>query len=101
MMADLTGSSIVSRRSNAVGREVGDGVTAILDLDDGVYYKIDTVGTAVWTLLDRRPLTIDEITHAIVTEHKVKTEDCRRDVLTFVDELTAAGLVEVGDGEHR
>jgi Coenzyme PQQ synthesis protein D (PqqD) len=100
-MASLTGSSIVSRRSNAVAREVGDGVTAILDLDDGVYYKIDAVGTAVWTLLDPRPLTIEQITHAIVAEREVETEACRRDVLAFVDELAAAGLVEVGDGEHR
>lgn len=100
-MANLTGSSIVSRRSNAVAREVDDGITVILDLDDGVYYKIDAVGTAVWTLLDLRPQTIEEITHAIVTEHGVETEDCRRDVLAFADEMAAAGLVEVHDGKPR
>jgi glycosyltransferase involved in cell wall biosynthesis len=100
-MANLTGSPIVSRRSNAVAREVGDGVTAILDLDDGVYYKVDAVGTAVWTLLDTRPQTIEQITRAIVTEHEVETEDCRRDVLAFVDEMAAAGLVDIGDGEPR
>jgi Coenzyme PQQ synthesis protein D (PqqD) len=100
-MANLTGSSIVAPRPNAVAREVGDGVTVILDLDDGVYYKIDAVGTAVWTLLDIRPLTIEEITHAIVAEHEVETEDCRRDVLAFIDEMATAGLVEVGDGEPR
>lgn len=100
-MANLTSSSIVSRRSNAVAREVGDGETVILDLNDGVYYRIDVVGTAVWTMLDMRSLTIEEITRAIVGGHEVETEDCRHDVLAFVNEMAAAGLVEVGDGEPR
>lgn len=94
-------ASIVSRRSNTVAREVGAGVTAILDLDHGVYYQVDAIGTAVWALLEMRPLTIEEMTSEIVAGHEVETEDCRRDVLAFVSEMAAAGLVEVGDGESR
>lgn len=100
-MVSVTGSSIVSRRSNAVARDVGAGVTVILDLDDGVYYRIDAVGAALWTLLEVRPLTIEELTRSIVAEHEVETEGCRRDVLAFIDEMATAGLVEVGDGEVR
>lgn len=100
-MASLTSSSIVSRSLNAASQEVGDGVTVILDLNGEVYYQIDAVGTAVWMLLDMRPLTIEEITRAIVAEHEVGTEDCRRDVLSFINEMAAAGLVEIGDGDPR
>jgi hypothetical protein len=100
-MTSLTSSSIVSRRSNAVAREVGDGATVLLDLDDGVYYRIDTVGTAVWASLDTRPLTIEQIAYAIITDHEVETDDCRRDVLAFIGEMVAAGLVEVSDGKPQ
>jgi hypothetical protein len=101
MMANLTNSSIVSRRSNAVAREVGEGETVLLDLNDGVYYRIDSVGAAVWGLLEMRSQTIEQITRAIVAERKVETESCRRDVLVFLNEMASAGLVEVGDGESR
>lgn len=100
-MLRVTASSIVSRCSNAVAREAGDGVTVILDLDDGVYYRINAVGTAVWKLLDSQPLTIEKITREIVTEHDAETEICRRDVMAFVEAMATAGLFEVGEGEPR
>ena len=97
----LTDNSIVSRSSNAIARGVSKDEMVILDLNAGVYYQVNGIGTAAWALLDMRPRTIEEITHAIVEKHNVETEDCRRDILAFVDEMAAAGLVEVSDGDVR
>jgi Coenzyme PQQ synthesis protein D (PqqD) len=75
------------------------GVSVILDLNTGTYYKLDAVGTQVWNLLSERPCTLEELVRAVAGEHDVEAERCQHDVFAFVGELATAGLVEVGDGE--
>jgi len=53
-------------------------------------------GTAslIWKLLDS-PRTVAELTAAVVREYEVEGEQARRDVVSFMNEMKAAGLVEV------
>ncbi|MCU1354217.1 MAG: Coenzyme synthesis protein (PqqD) [Acidimicrobiales bacterium] len=56
------------------------------------YHALDAVGSRVWALLDGTR-TVDAICAELVATFAVDEETCRRDVLTFLDDLAANGLV--------
>ena len=64
----------------------------ILGLQDGVYYGLDAVGARVWSLLTT-PRLVSEIVDTIVGEFVVSPEQCERDVLALLDDLSARRLV--------
>lgn len=80
---------VESQVSSRLGEEV-----AILELDRGLYFGLNTTATRVWELL-ADPVTVSEIHAAIVSEFEVDEEVARRDVLDLLEKLRAAGLVTV------
>ena len=74
-----------------------DGEVVILDLKSGTYYGLDVVGAKVWTLI-QKPVCLGTIREAIMSEYDVDAETCDRDILTFLDQMQAVGLVEVSNG---
>ena len=80
-----------------VSTSLGD-ETVILGMRDGVYYGLDAVGARVWALL-ATPHQVSELVHAILGEFDVTPEQCERDVLALLDDLSERRLVtEVGSG---
>jgi hypothetical protein len=89
---DLRGSVVVAT-SSQVSCELADEVM-ILNLNDGVYYGLDAVGTRIWELLqEQRPVT--EMRDTLLAEFEVTEERCERDLLRLLNELIEARLVEV------
>ena len=79
--------------STSLGQE-----TVILGMEDGVYYGLDAVGARVWALL-ATPHRVSELVRAVVGEFDVTSEQCERDVLALLDELSERRLVrEVSGG---
>ena len=79
--------------STSLGQE-----TVILGMGDGVYYGLDAVGARVWALL-ATPRRVSELVRAVVEEFDVTSEQCERDVLALLDELSERRLVrEVSGG---
>ena len=77
--------------STSLGQE-----TVILGMEDGVYYGLDAVGARVWALL-ATPHRVSELVRAVVGEFDVTSEQCERDVLALLDDLSERRLVsEVG-----
>jgi hypothetical protein len=74
------------------------GEVVILDLKSGMYYGLDVVAATIWALIER-PASLSTIRDAIVSEYDIDAETCDRDVLMFLGEMRAAGLVEVSDAE--
>ena len=71
--------------------------TVILGMGDGVYYGLDAVGARVWELL-ATPHQVAELVRVIVGEFDVTPEQCERDVLALLDDLSERRLVsEVDD----
>ena len=87
-------SSVVATKeqvSSDLGQEA-----VILDLKSGVYYGLNDVGTRIWNLI-QEPRTLNEIRDAIVKEYEVEPECCEHELLTLLQELSNAGLIEVRD----
>lgn len=66
----------------------------ILNLATGAYFGLDAVGASVWNLL-LEPTTVVKVRDAIVTEYAVEPERCKQDLLAFLGQLQANGLVHI------
>lgn len=73
------------------------GEIAILQLREGVYYGLDGVGTRVWQLI-QQPIRVRDLCDRLVAEFEVEREQCEVDVLRLLDDLSAAGLIRIGNG---
>jgi hypothetical protein len=94
--AELSGFRFA--RSHDVTHTVLDGEAVLLDLDSGVYYTLNRVGTAIWELLgDDRP--VETIVAAIREQFDVPEEVARRDLLALLRRLRDEGLVVVTEME--
>ena len=72
------------------------GEAAILNLKNGVYYGLDTVGSRIWNLI-QEPRTVNEVRDALLEEYHVERDRCERDLLTLLQMLAAEGLIQVDD----
>jgi hypothetical protein len=88
------GSTIVAAKEQASSGL--DGEVVILNLNSGVYYSLEAVGVDIWNLI-QEPRTINEIRDAILTNYEIEPAQCERDLLTFLEELEAEGLIEASN----
>lgn len=70
------------------------GEEVILDLNTGVYWGLDQLGTQIWQLLQTHE-RLGELVPALLAEYAVTEERLRRDLLEFIARLADKGLVEV------
>jgi Coenzyme PQQ synthesis protein D (PqqD) len=70
------------------------GEIVLLNLSDGVYYGLDAVGTHIWHLL-AQPAAVRAIVDDIVAHFDVDASRCGPDVLAFLEDLQAHGLLAV------
>ena len=76
---------------SVVFREL-DGETVILNLDSGVYYGLDAVGTRIWSLLLEHGTT-RAVCEQMEREFDVAPEVLEQDVRRLVGELCDKGLL--------
>ena len=76
---------------NVMSRKVGD-EHVLLDVEKGIYFGLDAVGSRIWELLEAEP-SLDEVIAAVVREYDVAAPDARRDVLGLMQELLDRDLV--------
>jgi Coenzyme PQQ synthesis protein D (PqqD) len=71
-----------------------DGEAVLLNLTTGQYHGLDRVGTAIWNELAGHG-EVEPAYQALLGQFEVAGEQLQRDVLRLIDELAAAGLLEV------
>jgi hypothetical protein len=91
--------SCVVASDDQVSTALGD-ETVILGMADGVYYGLDAVGARIWALL-ATPHRVSQLVGTILDEFDVSAEQCERDVLALLDELSERRLIRevVGEGD--
>lgn len=75
--------------SCALGEE-----SAILNMNNSVYYGMNAVGTRVWHLL-ATPVTIGQLRDVLLDEYDVEPARCEQDLLQLLEKLRSEGLIEV------
>lgn len=74
-----------------------DGEAVILNLENGVYFGLDEVGTRVWLLLAESS-SIRRTIEMMRDEYDVDPAVLEQDVLELVSQLTDKGLVRLNAG---
>lgn len=71
-----------------------DDELALLNLDTGKYYGMDSVSRRIWELIEQ-PQAVSALCEQLLTEFEVDEATCRQEVLHFLQELADADLVHV------
>jgi hypothetical protein len=81
---------------DVVFREL-EGETVILNLESGTYFGLDPVGTRIWQLCQEHG-SLRLVWQVMQDEFEASADDLQADLLSFIDELSAKGLVrfEIG-----
>lgn len=65
--------------------------TVLLDVESGVYFGLDVVGTEIWKIIERGARET-EIIDCLLAQFEVDPIELRKDVSDFVDLLIEKGL---------
>lgn len=68
--------------------------TVILNIETGIYYGLDSIGTFIWKLLEK-PMTYGQIEGHILDRFDVEHERCAQDVTQLLEDFIAKGLVDI------
>lgn len=77
--------------SSVVSADLDD-ETVLLNIDSGIYYGLDPVGTRIWELLVNG-LDEDAIVQALLAEYDVPSHVLRDDVIEFLNTLEQRQLI--------
>ena len=91
-MAELTLADHVVVPEAVISREL-DGETVVLNLETGVYFGLDGVGTDIWNALQGGG-RLEDAFNAVLNQYDVQPAALKDDVLRFVNQLAAKGLLQ-------
>jgi hypothetical protein len=83
------------RRSQNATYQTVAGEAILIDVNSGVYYSLNEVGTVFWELLDGTR-TVAECATQISAEYAAPLDVVTADVLELAADLVKEGLAEVG-----
>jgi len=86
---------VVTVTPRALVREL-DGEAVLLDLDSGMYYGLNSLGTWIWNRTSAAGgLAFDTLVEELVTEFDVERPVAEREAAAFVEALRENGLANV------
>ena len=95
MEQELSLTSCLRVRDGVLSRDL-QGELVILDLNTGLYFGLDPVGTKIWHLLQEHQ-SLRKVLDSMVDEYEVTEAVCAHDLLGFVAKMLERGLVEVNN----
>jgi hypothetical protein len=87
--------SVFRISEGVVFREL-EGEAVLLNLDSGMYFGLDRIGTRIWQLVEQHG-RIDRIIAALVDDYDVDARVLREDVARLLGVLVEKGLVIEGN----
>jgi Coenzyme PQQ synthesis protein D (PqqD) len=93
MTQAISEQDLIARRDEVIAVDL-QGQTVILNVDSGLFYQLNPVGTRIWALLEA-PSTVPHLCERLQDKFDVNAETCRRDVMDFIQRLGANGLLDV------
>ncbi len=98
MHRDLTETSVIAASEDVVACDLADGA-ALLDLKSSTYFTLNEVGSHVWGMI-REPKPVSELGEALLMRYDVEPSRCRQDLVSLLQQLADAGLINIVDAGH-
>lgn len=92
----ITEQSVVSVVESHLSCEL-DGEAVILNLEDGVYYGLNSVGARVWSMI-QQPRQVSDIIDTLTGAYEVERGRCRDEVIALLENLAGKGLIHTQNG---
>ncbi|MDQ8186269.1 PqqD family peptide modification chaperone [Pelagicoccus sp. SDUM812002] len=89
---NISVDTVIARSVEQVSCEI-DGEIVALSVGKGRYYQMDRVGSLIWDELCE-PMTVGNLRDRMMVRFEVDGELCLSDILSFLVEMLAAGLIE-------
>lgn len=93
----MTVATVVVRSHGHVEAEIDNEIVA-LNIQNGTCYGLNRMGSRIWGLL-RTPVPVGQICRQLVSEFDVEPSVCEVQVLDFLEELRAEGMVAVPEDQ--
>ena len=74
------------------------GESVLLNLQSGVYFGLDVVGTRIWQLLQTNP-SLTSVVQTITSEYDVTEDQCAKDLLALLGKLEEHKLIAVSEAQ--
>lgn len=86
-------NSIIRRNPEIVHSDM-DGETVMMSINEGNYYGLNGVGSQIWDLLEQE-MSMDAICTELLRSFDVEEEQCRSEVLAFLEEMACNKVIEI------
>ncbi|HHT62706.1 MAG: lasso peptide biosynthesis PqqD family chaperone [Bacillota bacterium] len=85
--------TVISRQAGIITADL-DGEIAMMSLEKGKYYGLNSVASRIWEFLDQ-PVTVQELTKRLMKEYQVDEDTCFRETSLFLNKLFQEGLISL------
>ena len=89
----ITLDTTITVPEDIIFREL-DGEAVLLNLETGIYFGLDDVGTRIWQLLDEH-LSLRIVLECLQTEFDAGPEVLASDLIELADTLSSKGLIRI------
>ncbi|UBM59004.1 PqqD family protein [Marinilongibacter aquaticus] len=69
------------------------GESVILNHEKGTYYNLNEVGSFIWSQLENKASTLNELAEAVAENFEIETDECLADVEELIKDLLDEKLV--------
>jgi hypothetical protein len=87
-------TTVIATKEQA-SADLGGGA-AILNLKNGVYYSLDSVGACIWDFIQEQR-TVREVREMLLEEYDVDADRCERDLFALLSQLAENDLIDIDD----
>lgn len=89
----LNKNSIVCQ-SNEIDATDIDGEKVMMNLEEGQYFSLNTVGSRIWDIISEKK-SINDIVATLLNEYEVDEDECERSVIEYLEILKDADLINI------
>ncbi|WP_246943845.1 lasso peptide biosynthesis PqqD family chaperone [Bacillus pinisoli] len=87
--------TIVLQSEGNIVSDMG-GEKVMLSIENGKYYNLGEIGGAIWDLINT-PKSISELIDKLVGQYDVEEEECKEQILPFLEHLKTENLIKIVD----
>jgi Coenzyme PQQ synthesis protein D (PqqD) len=93
MQSNKLSLEITMRISDSVVFRELDGEAVLLNLNTGIYFGLNDVGTRIWTLLSQNGV-LSSVFEVLKKEYDVAPDQLEKDILELAQQMQEKGLIE-------
>lgn len=92
----IDANDVVTRKDGNLVSDMG-GEKVMMSISSGKYYNLGSTGGRIWELIAEER-TLNNLIETLAAEYDIQTEQCREQVVSFLEHLSREGLINISRG---